>query len=399
MQVRKLEHQELFDAHRIMAVAFEGEFDPEKERESLKNKKEPEHPGQTWGAFEEGALLGCFDLSSFPLRFHGHHVQMGGVCGVSNLPPYRRKVFIRACMQSAFQSMYQEGCAFSFLYPFSTAYYRQFGFENGAACQTWTLPILSLKLPDAGGAIEQLFPGDDLSPLLEIYNSYYKNFNLSVLRNGYDASLEKENWLNQKRYLYLWRDESGVPRSFLLASRDGEILDCTTDFARKNGLLFTDARSLQALLHFVYGAFSSHYKSIRFTAPSCLRLQSLIPEMAQAECRWFTNGMVRAVHVEKVLSLCSCRGEGALRIEISDPLLEENRGVWKLFFAPGRENLVEKTAEAPDLSLTIGDFSTLICGIRSAEELPWMPAATVCNSSAPLDRVFRAKPCHVLDLF
>ncbi len=83
--------------------------------------------------------------------------------------------------------------------------------------------------------------------------------------------------------------------------------------------------------------------------------------------------MVRAVHVEKVLSLCSCRGEGALRIEISDPLLEENRGVWKLFFAPGRENLVEKTAEAPDLSLTIGDFSTLICGIRSAEELPGCP--------------------------
>ena len=149
----------------------------------------------------------------------------------------------------------------------------------------------------------------------------------------------------------------------------------------------------------MYGAFSSHYKSIRFTAPSCLRLQSLIPEMAQAECRWFTNGTVRAVHVEKVLSLCCCRGEGALRIEISDPLLEENCGVWKLSFAPGRENLVEKTAEAPDLSLTIGDFSTLICGIRSAEELPWMPAATVCNSSAPLDRVFRAKPCHVLDLF
>lgn len=29
-----------------------------------------------------------------------------------------------------------------------------------------------------------------------------------------------------------------------------------------------------------------------------------------------------------------------------------------------------------------------------------MPAASqVCNSSAPLDRVFRAKPCHVLDLF
>lgn len=399
MQVRKLEHRELFDAHRIMAVAFEGEFDPEKERESLQKKKEPVFAGQTWGAFEEGALLGCFDLTSFPVRFDGRRVQMGGIGGVSTLPPYRRKGIIRACMQDAFQSMYQEGYAFSFLYPFSTAYYRQFGFENGAACQTWTLPISSLKLPEAGGSVQQLFPGDDLSPLLQIYDAYYKDFNLSVLRNIYNSSLEKENWLNQKRYLYLWRDEAGVPRSFLFASRDGDVLDCTTDFPRKNGLLFTDVRSLQALLHFVYGAFSSHYKSIRFTAPSCLRLQSLIPEMARAECRWFTNGMVRAVCAEKVLSLCSCRGEGTLRLEITDPLLEENRGVWKLTFAPGHENLVEKTGEAPDLSLSIGDFSTLICGIRSAEDLPWMPAVTVHNGSAPLEQVFRAKPCHVLDLF
>ncbi len=66
---------------------------------------------------------------------------MGGVGGVSTLPPLPEKGRHPRLHAKRFSEHVSGGLCLSFLYPFSTAYYRQFGFENGAACQTWTLPI------------------------------------------------------------------------------------------------------------------------------------------------------------------------------------------------------------------------------------------------------------------
>ena len=158
-------------------MAFEGEFDPEKERESLKNKKEPEHPGRLGERLRRGL---CWAASTSPLSQSGLTDTMcrWAVSAASPpCPPYRRKGVIRACMQSAFQSMYQEGCAFPSSTPSAPLITDSSALKTEPPVRPGRCPS-SLKLPDAGGAIEQLFPGDDLSPLLEIYNSYYKNFNL-----------------------------------------------------------------------------------------------------------------------------------------------------------------------------------------------------------------------------
>lgn len=402
MQVKKLDRQELFEARRAMAVAFQGFFDPEKEREALKKPEDPQKdpPTETWAAYSDdgSTLYSCFDLSAYHVRFDGSILSMGGVGGVATLPPYRRQGGVRACMQKALESMYKKRYGFSFLYPFSTAFYRQFGYENGGFLQTWTVPIASLNLPEAGGTVEELFSEDDLSPLLEVYNNYSKGLNLSCLRAEYDAGL-KENIMAQRRYIFLWRDETGAPRSFLICHGKDGILDCTLDFSMRNGLLFSDARSLQALLRFVKNAFIANCRAIRFTVPSTLNILSLLPEMAQSECRTFPNGMVRIVHLEKVLSCCHCRGEGSLTMEVTDPLLPQNQGIWRLSFASRKKNLVEKTEQAPDITLSIQDLSALLCGARTGEELPWMPQATVHNSSFPFQNVFYRKPFWCLDLF
>lgn len=402
MQVKKLDRQERFYANRAAAVAFQGFFDPEKEREALKKPEEPQKgpPTETWGAYSDdgSTLYSSFDVSTYQARFDSSVLPMGGVGGVATLPPYRRQGGVRACMQKALESMYENGYGFSFLYPFSTAFYRQFGYENGGLLQTWTVPIASLNLPDVGGTVEELFSEDDLSPLLEIYENYTEHLNFSCLRTEYDAGL-KENIMAQRRYIFLWRDETGAPRSFMICHGKDEILDCTLEFPMRNNLLFSDARSLQALFRFVKNAFPAYYRFIRFTVPGTLNILSLLPEMTQSQCRAFPNGMVRIVHLEKVLSCCRCQGEGTLILEVSDPMLEQNRGVWKLSFAPGKENRVEKTKEAPHITLGIQDLSALLSGARDGEELPWMPQVTLHNSSAPFRNVFYRKPFWCLNLF
>ncbi len=402
MQVRKLNQSELFEAHRAMAVAFHGGFDPEKEREDLQKPEsaEKEAKKETWGAYSDDGktLYSCFDLSFYEARFDGAVLPMAGVGGVATLPPYRRMGGVRACMEKALKSLYERRFGFAFLYPFSTAFYRQFGFENGGLLQTWTVPISTLDLPDAGGSVEELFPGDDLSPLLEIYNRYSQNLNLSCLRREYNSEL-KENLLDQKRYIFLWRDETGSPRSFLICHGENDVLNCTLDFPMKNGLLFSDARSLQALLRFVKTAFIANYRALRFTTPFAFNPISFLSDMAQTQCDAFPNGMVRVIHLETVLSHCRCRDSGELILEVTDPILEQNRGVWQLQFAPGKENLVQKAQKAPDVTLDIHDLSALLCGARDAQELSMMPGVIIHRESAPFQKVFYRKPFWCLNLF
>lgn len=400
MNARKLKPEEQYLSGRNMAVAFESGFDLEKERNAAGEAKADPHADH-WGAFPEGETTPAASLvmNKYLCRFDGHTVKMGGVGGVATLPAYRRGGAIRACMQASLRDLYDSGFLLSALYPFSTAFYRKFGYENGQLCTLWTLPLSDLKAPDVGGRVRQLFPGDDLSPLLAVYNSVYENCNLSVVREVYDESLHKDNLLEQKRYIFVWEDENGKPGAFLIGGRDSEVLNCRTDFSARNGLLFRDARALQGLFFFLRTAFPANFRAVRFGAPSYFNLLSLFPEAASMESSLVVNGMLRVVNAEEALRLCRCRGKGSLTLELSDPILPENCGTFRLSFAEGQENRVERTEEAPDISLPIGEFSALLCGVRGAGELPWIPTAKVENPSAPLASVFYRKPCHVLDLF
>lgn len=400
MIARKLKAEEQYLSELNMAVAFEGGFDLEKARAAAE-KAEIDPNADHWGAFPEGESrpVASFVMNKYNARFDGHTVKMGGVGGVALLPAYRRGGAVRACIEEALRDIYNDGFLLSALYPFSTAFYRKFGFENGQPCYEWTLPLADLKLRDVGGRAYQLFPGDDTSALLKVYNAFYSDCNLSVIREKYDPALEKENLLEQKRYIFVWEDENGEPGAFLIGSRKGDLLNCRTDFSARNGLLFKNARALQGLLNFVRTAFIANFKAIYFTAPAFVNIMSIIPEATTMGCGMFLNGMLRVVNAEQALKLCKCRGEGSVTVKISDMQVKENNGTYRIQFAPGVDNTVQRTDEQPDISVNIGDFSALLCGVRSAEELDWMPEVVVNNPAAPLGAIFYKKHCHVLDLF
>lgn len=405
MIIRKLEPKERYRAGLVQAVAFEGNFDLQKEREAAQSAEEPEDGSVCWGALseDEKEIYGCVGVSDYNVRFDGHVVKLGGVGGVSTLPAFRRGGTIRSCFQSALPEMKKTGQIFSFLYPFSTAYYHKFGYEIGPVWHLWTLPIRDLRMPDAGGRVEQLLPGDDLSPLLEIYTKFSDSYNLSAQREIYDKSLVKDNLLDQQRYIFVWQNEAGEPRAFLITHKDRSggkpVLDCTNTFAMKNNFLFLDAQAFQGMLNFVQKAFASDYDSIRFTVPETLNLTSFLHEGNTAECKRLYNGMLRVTDVQAALSLCRCKGSGELRIAVEDSMIPENNAVWKLGFAPGAANRVEHTREAPDLSMPINEFSALICGTRDAGEIPWMPRVQLHHAAASVDSVFYRKKCIMQNLF
>lgn len=412
MIARLLKPEESWRWNQVMAAAFEWDFDLEKARaEAAREKTEEELREQArnrcFGALsDDGKILyGCVNSREYTCRFDGGAYKLGGIGGVSTLPPYRHNGAIRASLSASLRDMYENGFTFSYLYPFSTQYYRKFGYEAAAEAREWTLQLSALSPKDVGGTIEQIFPGGDFSPLLEIHKACFADCNMSVVRDRYDADLEKANLMNEQRYVYVWRNNAGVPRGLMITHKketpEGTILDCSHNFGAGNGndFLFCDMEALSALLFFAKSAFSSDYDKIRFMTRREADLSVLIGDNNESTCRMFWNGMLRVVNVRRVLENCNCRGTGCVRIAVKDTILPENCGTWKLTFAPGQVNFVEKTEEQPDVSLTINAFSALICGARDVHSLAWIPDAVVHNAAAPFAGLFYAKPCFMLDLF
>lgn len=412
MIARLLKPEESWRWNQVMAAAFEWDFDLEKAKaEAAREKTEEELLEQArnrcFGALsDDGKILyGCVNSREYTCRFDGGAYKLGGIGGVSTLPPYRHNGAIRASLSASLRDMYENGFTFSYLYPFSTQYYRKFGYEVGAEARRWVMPLADIRPEDVGGTIEQIFPGDDFSPLLEVYDACFADCNMSAVRDQYDAGLEKAKLMEEHRYVYVWRNEAGAPRGLMIAHKTREdgavVMDCNHTFGaeNENGFLFCDMEALSALLFFVKSAFSADYDKISFTTRREIDLTSLVGENNSASCSMFWNGMLRVVNVRRVLENCNCRGTGCVRIAVKDTILPENCGTWKLTFAPGQVNFVEKTEEQPDVSLTINAFSALICGARDVHSLAWIPDAVVHNAAAPFAGVFYAKPCFMLDLF
>ena len=245
----------------------------------------------------------------------------------------------------------------------------------------------------------QLFPGDDLSPLSHLYNKAYEDTNFSCLREVFDKDLEGDKPLASKRWIFLWRDDRGEAGAFMVCSRMGSSLICYPSFGLPNALLFTDARGLIGLLSFVYSSFIANFESIEFSVPGHMDLTALLPELSSMEYIPVLNGMARAVNAETLLKLCKCRGEGELVIRVTDGILPENNDTFALSFAPGRDNRVERTSSAPQITMDAGDLAVLLGGARESRSIELSPGITLSDSGAPLEQVFYRKPCQVLDLF
>ena len=124
MIIRKTTAEDNTAVNALFAVAFESspENGPAQE-----NDTRIRH----WGAFtDDGELMSSLSVTPFSIRFDGSVCPMAGIGAVQTLPPYRRRGGIAACFASALPELYADGYLFSYLFPFSTAFYRRFGYET-----------------------------------------------------------------------------------------------------------------------------------------------------------------------------------------------------------------------------------------------------------------------------
>ena len=419
MIVRKIRPEELKRTKELFAAAFHTVYENEKAplavyEDVCKNPKTREDvcPLDKYAALEDDdqTMMSCLSVIRYPMHFDGHTVVMAGIGGVSTLPQYRRRGGIRACFHKMMPELYQEDVVFSCLYPFSTEYYRKFGYEMSPQVSIYEWKLSFLPTGNARGhcvLVDASNRMDLLADVRRIDKVWQKRYNLMVCGEEWEYRFITEaNPYQTCSYTYLYYKEDGTPAAYLtFHSEDtpgGKVIAATR-------LLFTDVCGLLGILALMRG-FASDYTAVRFSLPEECEIEPLIRELSLNACtRTRGNmGMMRVIHVQKALELARYRGSGELTLRILDEQIQENNGVFSVRFEHNRAVCVKRlpAEEKAQLSMTIQDFSRFIIGAFETETMSFCRQLVWEGKGAPdtasfekLGRVFYKKPCCLMENF
>ncbi len=415
MIIRKIRPEEYKRVKQLCALAFEYPMDgcdlsPQETFDRLiqnPSSRGDIHWQERWAAFEDDdrTMMSSFLVIPYNVNFDGHTVGMGGIGGVVTLPQYRKRGGVRACFEKALPDMYEQGMAFSYLYPFSTAFYRKFGYELG--CERTLCKIKLIRTPDydIDGTFHLLEPDTNLTQdIRQVYDVWQKRYNMMTADEEFEFNWAKESDpFRDKVYTYVYRSAQGVPKAVVTYAPskeegDRELVFATLDCTRR--FWFTDVEGFCALIHLLK-RLSADHSHITFYLPADVELGALMPEWSflSVQRQQQLYGMVRVVNVEQVLKLAKMRGNGELVIEIKDRQIVQNNGRFAVSFCEGCENQVERTQKDADISLTIQDFSRLICGRYNIEDTFWLPDVKLHCAPEKAAKVLYRKPFYITRYF
>ena len=405
MIIRRIRESEYKRCQEFCALAFEyalqgADKSPEEALAEIRANpacRQDLHWDSQWAAFadDDTTMLSTMTVIPYRAAFDGAEVLMEGIGGVATLPQYRRMGGIRGCFEHALPAMEREGAALSYLYPFSTAFYRKFGYETACAANRWKLALRGVPKETVPGAWRLLERGSDLRDAIrQIDRDWQNRYNCMVRCGDIEYRwVEKANPFADRRYTYVYMDEAGEPSAYMtykpVVDEGDRALECTR-------FVFTDVAGFRGLMALLKTLESDHSHVI-LTLPEDVMLGGLLPEWSLGciQCRKVWRGMARVVSVRRVLEIARMRGEDRLVMEIRDGQIACNNGRFAVDFAPGAANRVTMTEERADMSLSIQDFTRLILGCYDVEDLRWLPNVRLNCALEKAARIFYRKPMYI----
>jgi len=338
-------------------------------------------------------------------RFDGHVVKMGGIGGVACLPQYRKIGATAAISKKMLEDMYTENVSFSYLFPFSSAYYARHGYACCGTEELWTLDLRALRTVEDDGGHMTLFEGkeEDFNGIKEVYEKYSENFNMSVIRSDVKyKQFHKKAPHKDGYYTYLYRNSKNKPAGVMAFSKKHDdsdfVMDCDCFY-------FADRTALLSMLSFAKG-FLPHYHQVRFSLPGHIDIHDLVPEWYVYDCRRDLRplGMGRVVNVRSVLGMARYRGGGRITLRVNDPVIPQNEGTYTVDYAYGKAvSVTRDDCATPDATLSINAFSALISGAGESSDTvdftDFREGMTIHNPPAPFKDIFYQKPLFIMEVF
>ena len=271
----------------------------------------------------------------FPLRISTGVAEMsfGGVGGIATPPEERRQGHVARLLREVCDELLAGGTPLCMLHPFKASFYGHYGWATFAESRFYrgAPGLLGSFRSQRQGRWEQV--GHEAIPVLDqIYRT--------ALRGRFGPLVRSESWWRTdvfssnppvERFAYIWRDEQGSPRSYLLY-RLGEIDNSSAVICREMVALDPVARTQ------IFAFLAQHedqVKAVSFRAPSDAPVNLLMPNPFTCEVE--PQFMLRLLDVAAVLSGYGYPPDarGRLTIAVADGWLAHNQGVFELEVADG----------------------------------------------------------------
>ncbi|MFZ2538742.1 MAG: GNAT family N-acetyltransferase, partial [Oscillospiraceae bacterium] len=146
MEVRMVDENTAIQAAGLCACAFDFSSEDHLKTEEIlmEERKNPRtYNDSCWKdrvvAVEDDKVIATVGCYQYQVYFDGQIVNMSAIGGVATYPEYRNKGAIRECFQKSFEYMEQNNQVLSFMYPFSSSYYRQFGYGPLCSHTEWLI--------------------------------------------------------------------------------------------------------------------------------------------------------------------------------------------------------------------------------------------------------------------
>jgi len=414
MEVRPIRPEEktAFDKIQAIAFMFQRDFSKENAADKASNTTENTHDGNLAqaqakpeesyrtgrAAFDDnGKMCSCFDLIPYNVMFDGNIVPMGGIGGVASLPEERDKKYIRNIFEYVMNEMYENGCVFSYLYPFSHVYYRKFGYELNMTSINYTIPISSFRHFVQTGRMKMLTDDADKQVVRAIYDEYIKDKNLAVVRTDSHWNKHFDNDpYRDNVYLYIWYNSRDEARGYIQYHIDRSGEGKPGIFVRE--LAWLDPESLRGIFAFI-SKLSAQIGKMIWKAPCFADLLPLFPEPYDIDQQIYKTGMNRVVNVQKAFELMALPdGKGEVVIGVEDQFFPVNTGNYKITWDNGSQE-TERCSDKPDLICDVQALSQLLTGFASVESLILAGRISVNDKEESFSKIFRQKKLFINDYF
>lgn len=402
MEIRKLKPEEHVHYAGISHTVFYGDERIDI-REMMKNPLDNQDKAEAerWGYFDNNhCLQSAVTAIPYTIRMNGKDVKMAGIGNVVTRPEYRGAGCVRQIFENVFAEMLEKEQVFSFLYPFSYAYYRKFGYEVGLSYNRWSFPPAQLARFPYPKNIAAHRPGDDIQPYAQIYRAFAKDRNWAVVRSqkNWDDLLARDPY-KKLEFTFLVRDDLGNGIAYILYDCvKGEVGHVGTMEIKE--LCWATPEGFQQMLGFI-GKLSPEVETVHWHSTPCdVNFHALCPDPYDVSLNVLSSGMGRIVDVQAGLqTLIAPTGSGRVYVDIVDKYWQTNAGTYAIEWESENLTVTKQPSASPDMSTSVETLAQLITGYLSANEAIYKTCTTMHGAYENLNALFPKKQLYLAERF
>jgi predicted acetyltransferase len=278
-----------------------------------------------------GALTSMVVDTHFQVSFQEQVVPMAGIGYVASYPEFRGNGAASKLMTEILRENYDKGTIFSYLAPFSYAFYGKFGYEYVFNQKQYEIPAADFPTGRKSGLTARRLSFEKALPdLLTVFNQADNNGSLFRGQFEWDYYFQ---YKKQPHFAVFY--DNGAPKAYVIY----DFLEMTFVI---HELIALDDQAKNAAYRFI-ASHAGAFETFSYTAPSNETLEQEMQEPSRAKISFLPYMMARIVNLSAFLKLFPV--DDKWQFMITDPILPEN-------------NLTFGEGEAIDM--TIGEFTKYV---------------------------------------